>query len=131
MSGERENDSLLEVQNESGDNIPTKKLHNSEYQTISHGETLKGVLVSLLLALIMAISKVCVQALNDHIPHLQLNTMRLITPSAGLILYYITSGKWPIVERKYWKPMVLFCLTSNVITLGMYVLLPFFERMSN
>ena len=49
MSGERENDSLLEVQKESGDNIPTKKQHNSEYQKISYGATIKGVLVSLLL----------------------------------------------------------------------------------
>ncbi len=126
MSDERETDSLLEGQKESGDNIPTKKQHNSEYQKISYVETIKGVLVTILLALIMAISKICVQALHDHIPHLQLNSMRLMTPSVGLVIYYIIMRKWPMVERKYWKPMVLFCFTSNVITLGMYVLLPSF-----
>ncbi len=124
MSEKRETDSLLDPEKDTDDSIPTEKEHKED-QNETYIKTIQGVLVTIFLAMIMAVSKICVQALNEVIEHLQLNAMRLSMPSVGLIMYYIFKREWPTVESKYWTPIALFCLASNFITLCMYMFSPF------
>ena len=117
VPNKKESDLLLKSGKDSNESVLTEKEYKEDEKK-TYVKTIQGVLVTILLAMIMAVSKICVQGLNGTIEHLQLNAMRLMMPSMGLIIYYIFKMEWPTVERKYWRPMGLFCLSSNFLTLG-------------
>ncbi len=81
----------------------------------------KGSLAAVVWALLDAVSKICVQALQGKVPDLQLNTMRLAASVCFLTLFFVINLKCPKFEMKDFRAVITYCLNGNVNTLALYV----------
>ena len=120
QENDQELESLLnrgENKQEKEDNNEENKLH-SNYQYVQIG---KGSLAAVVWALLNAVSKICVQALEEKVPHLQLNTMRFIVSGCFITFIFVIQLKYPKFDMKDLRAVMTYCLNANVNTLAMYV----------
>ena len=81
----------------------------------------KGSLAAVIWALLNAVSKICVQALMEKVPHLELNTMRFVISGCFITLIFLIKGLNPKCEMKDFQALMTYCFNANVNTLAMYV----------
>ncbi len=92
---------LIEKKSEKGSNESNDKRTAQKYNN-----TLKGIIGACFWGLSIAISKICVQILDQRVPHLQLNAWRFFLSGCYMSVYLTTVKVVPTVKYDNLKVMM-------------------------
>ncbi len=85
------------------------------------GKTAKGIICAFLWPLILATSRICVQALENKVEHLTLNGFRYLVPAIGFGIFLTISGQTLKVKRENIKALVVYSIVLNLASLTTYI----------
>ena len=122
MEGETEELGLLNTRVDEEDENNDDDDDENQTSKISIAKGIAAMFVFLFLG---TASRVAVQALNRAIPDFELNTMRCGFSLVCMVIYFTVKLKLPTISRDTLKPVALFALLSNLLTLFMYIALTF------
>ncbi len=89
-----------------------------------------GLLLAFLCVLLIAFSKICVQALKGNMPHLQLNTMRCFAATITMLFFLLWTWQLPTVECQNMKATAMYSFSCTMEGLSMYVTVVYIPLMS-
>ncbi len=92
---------------------------NDEQQSVF--TTIVGIVAAFIFIFLIAISKICVQALEDRIPPFELNAMRCFVPFCGWSLYFLIKWKSPKIEWINIKATALYSVNYVMGSLFSYI----------
>ena len=121
MEGKTEGTTLLSAAVDKDD---AKNDDHDKYQT-SRISKAKGIAAMFGFLFLGTASRVAVQALNRAIPDFELNAMRCGFSLVCMVVYFIVTLTLPTVPRQAIKPVFIFSVLSNLLTLFMYIALTF------
>ena len=70
---------------------------------------------------LVAISKICVQALQDRVPAFQLNFYRCFLALCSWLFYLTLKRKWPRIESENIKACALWSFNQAIISISSYI----------
>ncbi len=75
--------------------------------------------------LLAAVSKICVQALQDRMLAFELNAFRCLLPFCGWAIYFTLKRKWPRIEPENIKACLLWSINQILQSVSAYICVVF------
>ncbi len=104
-----------------GKSLLSDEVEGGHHKKTRYKDTIVGMLLTFLSVLMVALSRICVQALQSKVPHFFLNTLRCSTATSGMALVFLYKRCLPRVDCKNLKPTILYSICGTLFALSIYI----------